>query len=111
RLVAFYASLYFAGLRPEEAAALAARHLALPSSGSGWLHLDGAKPHAGKDWTDTGGNRDERQLKQRARGEVRTVPCPPELTELIHDPGCPRTRAWTGANFASYSPGAVAERR
>jgi integrase len=25
-----------------------------------------------------------RQLKNRARGEGRTVPCPPELTELLH---------------------------
>lgn len=85
RLVAFYACLYFSALRPAEAAALATRHLALPPSGWGWFHLDGGKPHAGKDWMDAGGNRDERQLKQRARGDVRTVPCPPELTALIHE--------------------------
>ena len=84
RLVAFYAFLYFAGLRPGDAAALATRHLALPASGWGVLHLDGAK-HASKDWTDTSGNRDERQLKQRARGDVRTVPCPTELTQPLHD--------------------------
>lgn len=31
--------------------------------------------HAGRDWN---------QLKQRAVGETRTVPCPPELTALLH---------------------------
>ena len=44
-----------------------------------------AEPYAGKEWTDSGENRDRRQLKQRARGETRTVPCPPELTALLHE--------------------------
>jgi integrase len=48
------------------------------------ISLDRAEPHAGRDWTDTGNNRDDRQLKQRGRGEVRTVPCPPELTAMLH---------------------------
>ncbi|MDU0294736.1 tyrosine-type recombinase/integrase [Saccharothrix longispora] len=48
------------------------------------MTIDTAEPHAGKEWTDSGANRDRRQLKQRARGESRTVPCPPELTELLH---------------------------
>jgi hypothetical protein len=55
----------------------------LPVQGWGRLHLDIAEPHAGKEWTDTGANRDRRQLKQRERGEVRTVPCPPDLTALL----------------------------
>jgi len=84
RLVAFYGCLYFAALRPEEAVALNKRHLDIPESGWGWLYLDRAEPHAGKDWTDSGRNRDRRQLKQRERGETRSVPCPPELTALIH---------------------------
>ena len=78
-MVAFYACLYFAALRPEEASALALPHPALPESGWGVFHLDGAQPHAGKLWTDNGAPRERRQLKQRGRGEVRTVPCPPEL--------------------------------
>ncbi|MDT5026201.1 MAG: hypothetical protein QOE61_2627 [Micromonosporaceae bacterium] len=84
RMVALDGCLYFAGLRPEEAAALNKRHLDLPVAGWGWLHLDGAEPHAGKEWTDSGANRDKRQLKQRERGETRSAPCPPELTALIH---------------------------
>ncbi|MBB5872010.1 hypothetical protein F4553_005389 [Allocatelliglobosispora scoriae] len=84
RLVAFFACLYFAALRPEEAANLAKHHLSLPAEGWGELHLSGAAPHAGKDWTDTGTHRERRQLKQRAVGESRTVPCPPELTAYLH---------------------------
>jgi len=72
-------------MRPEEAATLNKHHLALPETGWGVFHLDGAEPHAGKDWTDTGRNRDRRQLKQRERGETWSAPCPPELTALIHE--------------------------
>src|SRR5215217_852546 len=84
RLVAYYGCLYYAGMRPEEAAHLSKRHLAIPKEGWGEFHLDGADPYAGKEWTDTGRSRDRRGLKQRDRGESRTVPCPPELTALIH---------------------------
>ncbi len=84
RLVAFYGCLYFAGMRPEEAAALALPDLALPATGWGELHLTRAKPYAGKEWTNTGEARDDRQLKQREINEVRPVPCPPELTALLH---------------------------
>ncbi|AEH11010.1 MULTISPECIES: tyrosine-type recombinase/integrase [Protofrankia] len=84
RLVAFFGCLYFAALRPEEAAALTKANLSLPSTGWGELFLDTARPYAGREWTDSGEARDARQLKQRARGEVRQVPCPPELTELLH---------------------------
>lgn len=84
RLVAFFGCIYFAAMRPEEVAALNKRHLALPEKGWGEFHLDGAEPHAGKEWTDSGENRDRRQLKQRQIGESRPVPCPPELTEMLH---------------------------
>lgn len=83
-LVAFYGSLYFAALRPEEAAGLARQHLDLPAEGWGWIHLEKARPHAGGEWTDTGHSRDERQLKQRDIGEIRSVPSPPELTAILH---------------------------
>lgn len=85
RLVAFFGCLYFAALRPEEAVSLTKSNLSLPAEGWGELHLERAEPYAGKEWTDSGNNRDSRQLKQRAQGEVRTVPCPPELTALLHE--------------------------
>ncbi|MGH3568701.1 MAG: tyrosine-type recombinase/integrase [Pseudonocardia sp.] len=83
RLVAFFALLYFAGLRPEEAANVRKHNLSLPGSGWGEIYLDEATPHAGSDWTNDGRQRDQRQLKNRARGEGRTVPATPELTELL----------------------------
>jgi integrase len=96
RLVAYFGTMYYSALRPEEAAALNKRHLALPSPvwdaelgknvfGWGEFHLEEATPHVGARWTDSGKPRDRRQLKSRAAGEGRTVPCPPDLTELLWD--------------------------
>lgn len=84
RLVAFFGVMYFAALRPEEAVNLNSRNVLLPQLGWGELVLERARPHAGTDWTDSGRQRDERQLKHRAKGETRRVPSPPELTALLH---------------------------
>ncbi len=84
RMVAFYGCLYYAGLRPEEAVGLREADLDIPASGWGQIHVAVAEPHAGREWTDSGLNRDRRGLKQRAPGEGRTAPCPPELTALLH---------------------------
>lgn len=95
RLKAFFGTMYFAALRPEEASALNKRHLSLPEPKWndhakrfeyewGELHLDEASPNVGARWTDSGTPRDRRQLKSRSVGEGRTVPCPPELTELLY---------------------------
>jgi integrase len=86
--------MYYRALRPEEAAALGKRHLDLPAPvwdedrgkhvyGWGEMHLDEATPHVGARWTDGGQPRDVRHLKSRAAEEGRTVPVPPELTELL----------------------------
>lgn len=83
RLVAFFGLMYFSALRPEEAANVRSRNLALPAEGWGELHLDEATPYAGTAWTDDRKQRDRRQLKNRARGESRIVPCPPELTAML----------------------------
>jgi integrase len=86
RMVAFYACLYYAALRPEEAVGIIVpRNLQLPTRDNEWgkFVLDVAEPHAGKHWTDSGENRDSRQLKQRAIGEVRETPCPPPLTTIL----------------------------
>ncbi|SDU79945.1 Phage integrase family protein [Jiangella alkaliphila] len=84
RLEAYFGCLYYAAMRPEEAADLGRDNLDLPKKGWGWIYLDAAKPHAGSDWTNTGEARDDRPLKQRNVGEVRKVPSPPELTALLH---------------------------
>lgn len=82
-LVAFFALLYFSGLRPEEAANVRDSDLSLPIRGWGEVYLAEATPYAGSDWTDDGRQRDRRQLKNRAPGDGRTVPVPPELTEHL----------------------------
>jgi integrase len=54
RLVAFFACLYFAMLRPSEALGLCTDDCFLPRSGWGRLELHQTKPVVGKQWTDTG---------------------------------------------------------
>jgi integrase len=100
RLVAFFAVMYYAGLRPEEAINLRAEDVALPDqarsedgeqgqyqSDDDWgeLHLRHATPDAGSDWTDDGAKRDQRQLKHRAEGDSRIVLTHPELTKILRD--------------------------
>ncbi|MDQ3899629.1 MAG: hypothetical protein M3319_03985 [Actinomycetota bacterium] len=82
--MAFFGLMYFAALRPEEAANIRLRNLALPVEGWGELHINEATPYAGPAWTNDGRQREHRQLKNRARGDSRTVPCPPELTAMLH---------------------------
>ena len=91
RLVAFFAVMYYAGLRPEEAINLVADNVIMPPQGRGgdedWgeLHIRGATPDAGGEWTDDGSVREVRQLKHRAEGDSRIVPTHPELTRLLRD--------------------------
>lgn len=74
RLVAFYALMYFAALRPEEAVSFRDTDAVLPAAGWGELHLERSTPDVGRDWTDTGAARDVRQLKHR--GRARSGSCP-----------------------------------
>ncbi len=96
RLRAYFGSMYFCALRPEESTALNKRHLDLPEPtkneetgeleyGWGQLHLDLAEPYIDARWTDGGTARDARHLKSRNAGEGRTVPCPPEQTQLFYE--------------------------
>lgn len=81
--VAFFGCLYYAGMRPAEAASVRETDLVLPRSGWGRIVLTETAPHAGADWTDDGNVRDSHGLKHRARGEARRVPIPPELVRLL----------------------------
>ena len=91
RLVTFFAVMYYAGLRPEEAINLAADNVILLPPGRsddddwGELHIRGATPDAGSEWTDDGSPRERRQLKHRAEGDSRIVPTHPELTRLLRE--------------------------
>jgi integrase len=101
RLVAFFAAMYYAGLRPEEAINLAVDNVILPpqvwdeqsqrwhdhphDEDWGELHVRNASPDAGSEWTDDGSPRERRQLKHRAEGDSRVVPTHPELTRLLRE--------------------------
>ncbi|MEU8522219.1 hypothetical protein [Streptomyces sp. NPDC048577] len=82
RLVGLFAGMYYAGLRPEEAIAVALPDCRLPSAGWGRLIVHRTLPQAGKRWTDTGEYHDERGLKNRRPGDTRVVPLPPHLVRL-----------------------------
>jgi integrase len=86
KLVAFFACLYYAGLRPSEAVELRKdANLDLPANeGWGTLYLYGSAPTVGSGWSRSGRRRDPRELKHRARGTVRPVPCHPALTRYLH---------------------------
>ncbi|WP_030173242.1 tyrosine-type recombinase/integrase [Spirillospora albida] len=83
QLMPFFACLYFAALRPEEAVQLRQADCKLPSSGPGLLILSGASTRAGSGWTDDGGKHETRGLKHRAPNEGRDVPIPPELVRIL----------------------------
>jgi integrase len=93
-LVAFFAVMYYAGLRPEEAINLHSDDIVLQSRVRqdahdddewGELHLRHATPDAGAECTDDGSQREHRQLKHRPEGDSRIVPVHPELTRLLRE--------------------------
>ena len=97
RLVAFFAIIYYAALRPEEAVNLRKDSITLPplvwndaagkwqepADGWGELQFCSAAPEVGAEWTDDGARREQRHLKSRPVGEWRRVPVPPPLTQLL----------------------------
>jgi integrase len=83
RLVAFYAVLYYAGLRPAEAVGLRLPDCHLPETGWGTLTLRETRPVSGKQWTDSGERHDRRGLKAREAAADRPVPIPPVLVAIL----------------------------
>lgn len=84
RLVAFFACMYYAALRPEEVIYLRRSHLvSLPSLGWGEMRLTHSEPRSGTRWTDSGKSRERRELKHRAVGDTRNVPIHPDLLQLL----------------------------
>lgn len=82
-LEAFFACLYYAGLRPAEARHLRVSDCRLPSSGWGELLLLGSTQQAGSAWTDSGRANEDRGLKHRAVRDTRAVPAHPELVAIL----------------------------
>jgi integrase len=83
RLMALYACMYFAALRPGEAVGLRRQDCYLPASGWGRLTLEKSRPEVNRRWTDTGSAHGERGLKHRVAEETRRVPMPPELVAIL----------------------------
>jgi integrase len=82
-LTLFFALMYFAALRPAEAAALRIEDCELPADGWGMLHLARSIPRIQAAWVDSGDPHESRSLKHRAPEEVRPVPACPELVAHI----------------------------
>ncbi|WP_049567305.1 tyrosine-type recombinase/integrase [Nonomuraea sp. SBT364] len=85
RLKALFACIYYAALRPEEAADLRLRNCTLPESGWGLIVLERARPQATKRWTNSGETHESRSLKHRADKETREIPIPPVLVATLRE--------------------------
>jgi integrase len=109
RLVAFFACMYYAGLRPSEAIELRMSGLDLSDNGWGTIYLRKSAPAVGRAWTNTGTRRERRQLKHRAVDEVRPVPCHPRLTELLHAHIAEHGTTTDGRLFRGYAGGDLSE--
>ncbi|MFI9556032.1 tyrosine-type recombinase/integrase [Nonomuraea endophytica] len=83
RLMALFACMYYAALRPGEAVALREQDCHLPAKGWGRLLVDVSRPEVNTRWTDTGDAHEERGLKHRGHDDVRIVPIPPELVKIL----------------------------
>ncbi|WP_431916318.1 tyrosine-type recombinase/integrase [Nonomuraea jabiensis] len=83
RLVAFFACMYFAMMRPGEVIALREQDCHLPEQGWGRLTLGNSRPIVGREWTDDGQVHETRGLKGRPRKAKRIVPIPPELVGIL----------------------------
>lgn len=85
RLVAFFACMYYAMMRPSEVAALRQDDCTLPKNGWGRLLLSGSAPTVGTKWTDNGQAHEQRGLKGRPRKAKRSIPIPPQLVAILRD--------------------------
>lgn len=92
-LAAYYATAYYAGLRPGEINALDRDTVELPAVDAvdqwGVLRLATSRPATGSGWQDNPTDGEEiapaRQLKHRALGDTRPVPACPLLVTILRD--------------------------
>jgi integrase len=81
----FFATLYYAGLRPAEAQALRVQDCELPADGWGHLTLAQSRPEANRRWSDSGDSHEQRGLKHRAATGTRRIPIPPVLVTILRE--------------------------
>jgi len=99
-LVAFYATLFYGGLRIAEARALRVDDLDLPASGWGHITVRRSFTSPGTAHTDDGASGEHRELKWRARGDTRLVPIPETLVRRLqhHLAAFPPVDGWVFTN-------------
>jgi hypothetical protein len=85
RLMAFFACMYYAAMRPAEVIGLRNQDCWLPSTGWGRITLAKSRPEVNRKWTDSGDAHEERGLKHRANDDVRPVPIPPILVKILRE--------------------------
>lgn len=83
QLEAFFACLYYAGMRPAEARNLRLDDCSLPAEGWGSAVLTGSHQYSGSAWTDSGKADEERALKHRSSRDTRRVPLHPDLVDAL----------------------------
>lgn len=83
RLMALFACMYYAALRPAEAVGLRVQDCHLPATGWGRITVDVSRPEVNVQWTDSGDAHEERGLKHRGAADVRPVPIPPSLVKIL----------------------------
>jgi integrase len=110
RLRAFFACLYYAGLRPGEAQQLRDTDAKLPAVGWGELVLSGSLTGvSGEHYNDGLRNPDARPLKRRRPEAVRRVPAPPALVTILREHLDHCGAAADGRLFPALSGGRVRE--
>jgi integrase len=82
-LSAMFACMYYAAMRPGEAIAVKQGDCHLPETGWGQIILAKSRPEVNTQWTDSGQTHEERHLKHRAVEDVRPVPIPPILVQIL----------------------------
>lgn len=109
----FFATMYFAGLRPEEAVNLRWSDVELPEytwneneqvwvapeDAWGEITVHEVAPDVGRRWTDSGRQRDRRPPKGREEGESRHVPCVPQLSLILWEHRSLRVQGPNGLVF------------
>jgi integrase len=85
RLMAFFACMYYAAMRPAEVIGLRNQDCWLPRTGWGRITLAKSRPEVNRKWTDSGDAHEERGLKHRANDDVRPVPIPPILVAILRE--------------------------
>jgi integrase len=86
RLHAFFACLYYGGLRPGEANGLRDVDCDLPAEGWGRLTLAGSRTEVSAGhYAPRGARHHERPLKRRRPEDVRLVPIPPVLAAILRE--------------------------